>query len=285
MQGARWRRSFWLAKGVRVRVSIICIGNELLMDDGVGPACARYLLSRYEFPENVQVIDRACMGMAIISDLRECDFALVLDAVEVPGAVPGQLFSFEPQDVAPTPAGMTSLHDVRFADVLGSAEFLGIKCEGHCFGVQAENMNPSEFISALTPRVAAAVPLLCRLAVDYLANAFQIEVADRLAQGLAQPCLPQVYGEPDASVTCGHLAHLLKEAAVLGVAPVEGSRCKIRLSLDLPQPAALHPVRGISVEPQAEPGVYIIEVTPEASDLDCDAFCAQVVEALQDKGF
>ena len=125
-----------------MRVSLICIGNELLLDDGVGPAVARYLLSRYRFPDNVAVIDRACMGMAIISDLREADFALVLDAVEVPGATPGEIFSFEPTDVAPTPAGMTSLHDVRFADVLGSARFLGISCTGHCFGVQVENMSP-----------------------------------------------------------------------------------------------------------------------------------------------
>ena len=143
-----------------MRVSLICIGNELLLDDGVGPAVARYLLSRYRFPDNVMVIDRACMGMAIISDLREADFALVLDAVEVPGATPGEIFSFEPTDVAPTPAGMASLHDVRFADVLGSASFLGISCTGHCFGVQVENMSPSEFVKALTPRVAAAVPYL-----------------------------------------------------------------------------------------------------------------------------
>ncbi len=37
------------------------------------------------------------------SDLRAYDFVLVLDAVEVPGARPGQVFSFAPDDVAPTP--------------------------------------------------------------------------------------------------------------------------------------------------------------------------------------
>ncbi len=281
---ARRGRAWLIGKGGRVRVSIICIGNELLMDDGVGPACARYLLSRYEFPENVQVIDRACMGMAIISDLRECDFALVLDAIEVPGAVAGELFSFEPQDVAPTPAGMTSLHDVRFADVLGSAEFLGIRCAGHCFGVQAENMNPSEFIRALTPRVAAAVPLVCRLAVDYLRDILHVEVQDRLSQGLVQPVLPQVYGEPDSSVMCGHLAHLLMKASVPEVEPVEGDASKIRLGLGFSQAGCLRSVHGIEVSDQAEPGVYIIKVGPDASDLDCDALRAQVVEALQDKG-
>ena len=182
-----------------MRVSLICIGNELLLDDGVGPAVARYLLSRYRFPDNVAVIDRACMGMAIISDLREADFALVLDAVEVPGATPGEIFSFEPTDVAPTPAGMTSLHDVRFADVLGSARFLGISCTGHCFGVQVENMSPSEFVRALTPKVAAAVPLLARTAVRYLRDELGIEVEDLLEQGTASVVLPQVHGTPSSA--------------------------------------------------------------------------------------
>ena len=87
-----------------MRVAVLCIGNELLMDEGVGPACARYIQARYELPEQVEVLDRSVMGMAILSDLRSHDFALVIDALEVPDAEPGQLFSFVPQDAAPTPA-------------------------------------------------------------------------------------------------------------------------------------------------------------------------------------
>lgn len=151
------------------------------MDEGVGPACARYLATRYEFPEDVEVLDRSVMGMAILSDLRRFDFALVLDALEVPGAQAGQLFSFEPADAAPTPPGMASLHEMRFADVLSSAELLGIACAGHCFGVQVENMSPSEFVMALTPRVAAAVPLLCQAAVRYMRTELGCAVRDRAA--------------------------------------------------------------------------------------------------------
>lgn len=166
-----------------MRVSVVCIGNELLMDEGIGPVCARYLLSRYAFPDGVCVLDRACMGMAIISDLRACDRMLVLDAVDVPGARPGDLFSFAPEDVATTPAGMTSLHDVRFADVLGSAELLGIKREGHCLGIQVENMSPSEFVMALTPHVANALPLLAQAAVRHLRDVWGLDVVDRAALG------------------------------------------------------------------------------------------------------
>lgn len=213
-----------------MRIAVICIGNELLMDEGVGPACARYIESRYELPENVDVLDRSVMGMSIISDLRHYDFALVADAVEVPGARPGQLFHFDPDDAAPTPPGALSLHEMRFADVIASAELLGVFCDGHCFGVQVENMSPSEFIMALTPRVAAAIPLMAQAIVRYLRGELGCEVADVLARddpfraGSGSPdarrfdghataatwgsdvCVPSVYGDPDTGVMAEYLA-------------------------------------------------------------------------------
>lgn len=160
-----------------MRVAVMGVGNELLLDEGFGPACARYLAARFELPACVDVLDRAVMGMAVIPDLREHDYVLVLDTVEVPGAEPGQMFSFAPEDIAVTNF-MASLHEMRFADVLSSAELLGISCQGHCLGVQAQNIAPEEFVIALTPRVAAAVPLLAAAAARWLASELGLEVRD-----------------------------------------------------------------------------------------------------------
>lgn len=255
-----------------MRVAVLCIGNELLMDEGVGPACARYIQARYELPEQVEVLDRSVMGMAILSDLRSHDFALVIDALEVPDAEPGQLFSFAPQDAAPTPAGMTSLHEVRFADVLGSAELLGIRCAGHCLGVQVENMSPSEFVMALTPRVAAAVPFLAQAAMRYLNKELGAGIVDLLPQADAcragsgtagarsfsrgwdrmveqsasvqgEVCdrvaavLPAVYGTPDATVARRYLACGLK-AIGLDVHEVDDAgACGVQIALPALDPA------------------------------------------------
>lgn len=165
-----------------MRIAVLCIGNELLLDEGAGPACGRYLASRYALPACVDVLDRAVMGLAAISDLRSHDLALVLDAVDVPGATPGTLFSFEPDDAAES-GQMASLHEMRFSDVLAAAQLTGIACEGHCLGVQAENISPSQFVQALTPRVAAAVPLLAAAAVRWLREKTGEEIEDRLAKG------------------------------------------------------------------------------------------------------
>ena len=163
-----------------MRVAVICVGNELLLDEGAGPATGRYLASRWVLPAEVDVIDCATMGMAILADLRAHDRALVLDAVDVPGAVPGTLFSFEPDDVA-TSGQMASLHEMRFGDVLQAAELIGVSCAGHCLGVQAENISPDRYVRGLTPRVAAAVPLLAATAARWLRDELGLDVADRVA--------------------------------------------------------------------------------------------------------
>lgn len=196
-----------------MRVAVICIGNELLLDEGAGPACGRYLAARYELPDEVEVLDRAVMGMAVISDLRACDVALVIDAVEVPDAAPGALFSFEPADAATSGPGTLSLHEMRFADVLAAAELLGVRCTGHCLGVQVENMSPAEFTMGLTPRVAAAIPLLAAAAARWLRDELGLEVRDRLedadpvqaAQVRAALPLPTIVGVPDVSVMARYL--------------------------------------------------------------------------------
>ena len=304
-----------------MRVAVLCIGNELLMDDGAGPCCARYLRARYGFPAEVDVLDRSVMGMAILSDLRAYDYALVLDALEVPGAQPGQLFSFAPEDAAPTPAGMTSLHEVRFADVLGSAELLGIQCAGHCLGVQVENLSPSEFVMALTPRVAAAIPLLAQAAVRHLNRELGLEVADLLPEadelraGSGNPgartfgempgegpvsenevvrqveaALPTVYGEPDASVMGTYLAAGLTavgiEASVEGDAP-----CVVRFVL----PATTREQADAAQEIVARFGLdgsfsatrdglcCTAWVSPLITDYDCDALIGACLE-LVDQG-
>lgn len=162
-----------------MRIGVICIGNSLLMDEGAGPACGRYLASRYEIPACVDILDRSVMGFAIMADLRSYDRVLVIDAVDV-GAAPGCLFSFAPDDMAGSET-MMSLHEVRFADVLQTAALMGVHCEGHCLGVQAENISPSHFIEALTPKVAAAVPLLAAEAARWLRAQTGEAVADRVA--------------------------------------------------------------------------------------------------------
>lgn len=141
------------------RVAVLCIGNPLMLDDGVGPRIARELVEGYEFPEGVEVLDEGCMGLALLPVLDENDFVLVVDAVDAPELEPGTVVRFRPEDIGSYHDTIRSAHDMRFVDVLQAATLLGYEVDGLCIGVQAANPTPSEPCIALTPAVEAAIPL------------------------------------------------------------------------------------------------------------------------------
>lgn len=161
-----------------MRVSIICIGNEWQLDDGVGPAVGRRLREHFELPENVEVLDRAVMGYSIVPDLLACDAAIVVDALDGTGTEPGTVLSFDPADAAGAPS-MTSLHDVRFADVLASAQFMGATCRGRGFGVQIADRGDGCLERGLSASVAAAIEPCARAVAAFLQDEFGITVQER----------------------------------------------------------------------------------------------------------
>ena len=142
-----------------MKIAILCIGNRLMLDDGVGPAVYDALEAGYRFGDDVALYDAGCMTMDLLPHVCKADFVIVVDAVDGTGEQPGTVFRFAPGDIAGHGV-MQSLHDMRLSDLLASASLLGHEADGVCFGIQVENMSPASFIEGLTPRVHAALPLL-----------------------------------------------------------------------------------------------------------------------------
>jgi hydrogenase maturation protease len=138
-----------------------------MRDEGVGPRVAAELVARYRFPEGVEVLDRGVMGMALLADLRRFDVVLLVDAVDATGKPPGTVVTYLPEEIAPYEA-FHGAHDTRFVDVLEAAALLGHTPEGHCLGVQVEDMSPREYTIGLTPPVEAAIPVLIDCVVGFL---------------------------------------------------------------------------------------------------------------------
>jgi len=149
------------------QILILCIGNILMLDEGVGPRIAQELNEHHEFPGNVKVLDRGCMGMSLLADLKAADKVLVVDAVDNTGFDSGTVVTFKPEDIAPYQA-FHGAHDTRLIDVLLALELLGYKPQVDCLGVQVENMSPASFCIGLTPQVEAAVPILVQSCLDYI---------------------------------------------------------------------------------------------------------------------
>lgn len=152
------------------RIAVFCVGNKLMLDDGVGPAVYEELRERYEFPENVDLFDLGCLSLDMIDRVREYDVIMTVDAVDGTEKEPGTVFRFEPDAMARHSGATASLHDLKLVDLFDAARLLGYEAEGLCLGMQVENASPGLVTIGLTPRVHAALPLLVDTVAGELAR-------------------------------------------------------------------------------------------------------------------
>lgn len=147
------------AAGPLGRIAVFCVGNRLMLDDGVGPAVYDELQA-YELPSNVELLDVGCMSLAMVGYVERCDYIVTVDAVDGTGEPAGTVFEFAPDDIARHSGAMASLHDLKLVDLFDAATLMGYEAEGRCFGMQVENREPEVVTVGLTPAVFDNLPLL-----------------------------------------------------------------------------------------------------------------------------
>lgn len=151
-----------------MKIAVFCVGNRLMLDDGIGPAVYDELVERYDIPEDVDLYDLGCMTMKLISKVNDYDLIITVDAVDGTDAEPGTVFRYQPDDLARTTSAMASLHELKLVDLFDAAQLLGYSCDGICYGMQIENMSPAELTEGLTPKVYECLPFLTESVVAEL---------------------------------------------------------------------------------------------------------------------
>lgn len=152
------------------RIAVLCVGNRLMLDDGIGPAVYDALVAQYDVPENVELLDLGCLSLAMIDRVREFDVILTVDAVDDSGEPAGTILRYAPDAMARHVGITASLHDLKLIDLFDSAALLGYQAEGLCLGMQVENASPAEATEGLTPVVHKALPLLVDVVAGELAR-------------------------------------------------------------------------------------------------------------------
>lgn len=147
------------------RVLVMGIGNPLVKDEGVGVRVIEEMMATLRFPEGVTLMDAGTMGMGILNLFQECDYMLVIDAVDGTGQPPGTVVRLTPEEIAPNQV-LHSLHDMRFVDVLQAAELIGCRPATDCVGIQVADMDGIAI--GLTPDVEAAIPAAVEAALSIL---------------------------------------------------------------------------------------------------------------------
>ena len=145
------------------RILVLGLGNAILCDDGVGIKVARYIADNAVHP-GIDVETAELAGFALLDLLEGYDRAVIVDAVRMRDASPGDVNVFEASALEP------SLHLVAGHQIdLPTALELGRRLERplpktvHVVGVQI--CDDTTFSETCTPAVEAAIPLAATIAL------------------------------------------------------------------------------------------------------------------------
>ncbi|MBP5313881.1 MAG: hydrogenase maturation protease [Eggerthellaceae bacterium] len=150
------------------KAAVFFIGNKLMLDDGVGAAAYALMNDTFEKSPQVDMFDVGCLTMDMLGMVNEYDFILTVDAVDGTDAAPGTVFRYSPKEMRRNTGAVSSLHELKLADLFDAASLLGYECDGYCVGVQVSNAVPTQVCIGLTPDVQKALPLLVEAAAAEL---------------------------------------------------------------------------------------------------------------------
>src|SRR5512142_599875 len=94
----RSRRRLPCTQGDVARIAVIGLGNVLMGDDGFGPYVAHLLHGRYEWPEDVDVVELGTQGLDLTPYVRGAEALVVVSSVHR-GGTPGTLHRLERDEV------------------------------------------------------------------------------------------------------------------------------------------------------------------------------------------
>jgi len=147
------------------QITILGVGNLLLTDEGVGIRVVEALQERYEFPENVKVVDGGTLGMNLLGIISEADFLIVVDAVRY-GGEPGTLYRLAGEAIPKRIRAKNSLHQVDLLEALTCCQALEKVPETVILGVEPEDITTLGV--ELTPAISARVESLVNAVLQEL---------------------------------------------------------------------------------------------------------------------
>lgn len=146
--------------------TVVCIGNSLMGDDGLGAAVAREL-RKDGGSEGLCIVERPNADMGLIGHFSRPGRVIVVDAMDT-GSPPGAVFRFDPDDVGVTELRSNNIHGMGVGFLMTSARLAGHDPDVTVYGVQVGDVRPNP--DTLSEDVAAAVPEVARMVLGDIAG-------------------------------------------------------------------------------------------------------------------
>ncbi len=104
------------------RFLLVGLGNILLRDEGIGVRVLEALRDRYEFSENLRLLDGGTLGLDLLPYLEGVEKVVFLDALEG-GKEPGVLSVLEGDQIPSALTPAFSFHQLGLSDLLFALHF------------------------------------------------------------------------------------------------------------------------------------------------------------------
>lgn len=153
-------------------VMILGIGNILFCDEGTGVRVVEQMQERYDFPDNVSLVDGGVLGLNLLGTMSEADHLIVVDAIRNRGK-PGDLYRIEGDAIPDRIRMKNSLHQIDFLESLTMCQALDHVPETVIVGVEPEDIETCTLEMTETTQariddiIAMVLAELDRLSIPY----------------------------------------------------------------------------------------------------------------------
>jgi hydrogenase maturation protease len=156
------------------QILVLGVGNVLFTDEGLGVRVVHELMARYDFPDNVKLVDGGVLGLSLTGSMMEADQVIVLDAVrgdDEPGTIYRFTWDAKPDHIQ----YKDSMHQIDLMETMALLPLLGDPPPVLILGVEFGDIDNLGL--DLTPRVEKAVEPLIELTIKELAEMGAIATA------------------------------------------------------------------------------------------------------------
>jgi len=136
---------------------ILCLGNEIISDDGFGPAVADRLNADREVTDAADVIFAPLAGFALLDLLVDRPCVLIIDTIQTRDGIPGTLHHFSSDLLVPG-NHLTTSHQISLPTAIELGRRLGAKMPDRIDIIAVEAEDLTTLSETLTSSVEAAIP-------------------------------------------------------------------------------------------------------------------------------
>ena len=148
-------------------IMVLGIGCILYTDEGFGVRVVEKMEKRFEFPDNVLLVDGGVLGINLLGVISKPDQLIVVDAIRNNGK-PGDLYRLEGDQIPERIRAKNSLHQVDFLEALTLCQALEKVPKTVIIGVEPEDIETQGL--ELTPPIQAKVDPVIEMVLAELAR-------------------------------------------------------------------------------------------------------------------